>query len=531
MTETLERSWQVAPLAGPETVLRLVPAEGVTAHVLLWRALIGAHRDDDIEQFMIRHRESLSVDAAQAGVSLRDLETQVRLHLPSFRRDELWQLEDDDVYDKIRLPSVIRSSAIKEAREEAEFYAYASFLMGGEIVRRDHSVTRADGTYRRLRFGYVPPGVGQFYQTKLHYLRSARCDTSLELGLYLDGARYPLTYLSFSVCDRPYLVSALHEAGIPAKRNEILVLTRMYGLPRIPRNMMSLSISRAARIIKKCTPFRYIVTAFNPLLGFNGTTFLAAGFVPFATAPVTYSYNSHRMFSTRRQSGDCLSQRLDTPNNILVTLGVDRAVRRSLLSVKRIAEISTSNYAIQTHAMTPQDTPTPGDAVWLQRLVEYRQLLEAAWSAETIHPGYATEDGPTTPSRGQCGVTSVWLARTLHTEYEVEATYCYGTLTIERPQLGNVDHHCWLEIGKSDDPSRIVIDLTCDQAEGLGSPILCEEYRKLAKRGVRYEARSRLEMNELDRDRVWKRFQALRTAVDSLRRDRYHEDSGLLSVV
>lgn len=63
MTETLERSWQVAPLAVPDAVLRLVPADGLPAHVLLWRALIGALRDDDIEQFMIRHSGSLSAGA------------------------------------------------------------------------------------------------------------------------------------------------------------------------------------------------------------------------------------------------------------------------------------------------------------------------------------------------------------------------------------------------------------------------------------------------------------------------------------
>lgn len=537
MTDTAERLLSASGLAESAEPLPLVPADGLAPGVLLWRSLVGALRDDDIEHFIIRNRHRILSDATQVGVDRRGLETQVRLHLPSCNREDLWRGRDSELYEKVRLPAVTRSSAIKEAAEEAEFHAYASFLLGGDVVRRDQSITRADGLRRRLLFRYVLPSVGQFYQTKLHYLRSARCDTSLELGMYLEGARYPLTYLSFSVCDRPYVISALRDVGIHASRSEILVLTRMYGLPGVPRNMMSLCISRAARMVRQLSSFRYIVTAFNPMLGFSGTLFLASGFVPFATAPVTYSYNTKGMFCTRRQSGACLTQKLDTPNNVLSVLGVDKVTRRSLrcatsslLLVRGISEISATDYAMNTYTAIPHDMPIPGDTVWLQRLWEYRCLLEGAWSAETIHPGYTTEDGPKTPSRGQCGVTSVWVARELRRKYSVEATYCYGTLTIDRAQRSIVDHHCWLEIGQCEDPQRIVIDLTCDQAEGLEGPVLCERHDRLIESGVRYEARSRLSVDELHMDRVWRRFQALRAAVDAVQGEDCSEDATLLGV-
>jgi hypothetical protein len=243
------------------------------------------------------------------------------------------------------------------------------------------------------------------------------------------------------------------------------------------------------------------------------------------------------MFCTRRQSGVCLTQRLDTPNNVLSVLGVDKVTRRSLrsatnslLSVTGVPEISAIDYAMSTYTAFSHDMPIPGDEEWLRRLCGYRCLLEGAWSAETIHPGYTTEDGPTTPSRGQCGVTSVWVARELRRKYSVEATYCYGTLTIDRAQKSIVDHHCWLEIGQWEDPQRIVIDLTCDQAEGLESPVLCERHNRLIESGVQYDARSRLSVDELHTDRVWRRFQALRAAVDSVQRDDCPEDAALVGI-
>jgi hypothetical protein len=521
VTDMMERLPSTPTLVEPGDALPLALADSVPPRVFLWRCLVGALRDDDIEQFIVRNKHKICSDAHQVGVDPRDLETQIRLHLPSRMRHDFWRCADEEIYEKVRLPAVTRSAAIREAAEEAEFHAYASFMLGREIVRRDQSVTRADGLRRELEFRSVSPDVGQFYQSKLHYLRSVRCDTSLELGMYLKGARYPLTYLSFSVCDRPYIIAALRAAGIAVERREVLVLTRMYGLPGTPRNMMSLSIGRAARTIRESTSFRYVVTAFNPMLGFGGTVFLASGFTPFATAPVTYNYNASGMFSTRRQSGVGLTQTLDTPNNVLAALGVDKVGRRSLLSatqqllnVTGLTEISHNDYTMNTYTTISSQENFLNNPTWQQCLADYRKRLEAAWSDETMHPGYTDEDGPAPPSRGQCGVSSVWLALELYDRYEVDPTYCYGKLSVEGVP-SSIDHHCWLEIGGRDDPHRIIIDLTCDQAEGLEESILCGRYDELIKEGVRYEARSRLCVNELGTDRVWPRFKVLQAAVNS----------------
>jgi hypothetical protein len=110
---------------------------------------------------------------------------------------------------------------------------------------------------------------------------------------------------------------------------------------------------------------------------------------------------------------------------------------------------------------------------------------------------------------------AVDLKRRLH----IDATYCCGRLSIDGPAPGSIDYHCWLEIGTQDDPGRLIVDLTCDQASGIGQKVLCEEHRSLLVRGIRYEADLRSDPEKLQSDpsgsgqRVWRRYHALVEAV------------------
>jgi hypothetical protein len=150
--------------------------------------------------------------------------------------------------------------------------------------------------------------------------------------------------------------------------------------------------------------------------------------------------------------------------------------------------------------------------------LEYRQLLESAWSADTAHPSYAKDFADNPGPRGQCGVASVWLARELRTKFGIEATYCYGHLDVSLAGVQSVAHHCWIEIGCSVDPARLVVDLTCDQATGLGRETLCEPHEDLAKGGLGYRALFRRPLDELKSDRVWFRFLELDDSVAEIQR-------------
>src|SRR5207244_1225117 len=126
----------------------------------------------------------------------------------------------------------------------------------------------------------VKPSIGNLYQRRLHYLRSVRGDTLMHFGLFLPGAEYPLTYVALSVCDRPYMSDSLIAARLDCNRQDCLVITRMYGLPRIPKNLMSLTLKCVAKVLRRSARARILLTAFNPLLGFDGAAFRASGFHP-----------------------------------------------------------------------------------------------------------------------------------------------------------------------------------------------------------------------------------------------------------
>jgi hypothetical protein len=496
MTVCDEDEESIRSFAAPR---RLRPTTGSVP----WRQFRDSLQDPDVENVISQASGVIARDANQLGIDERTFRTQVRLHLPSIDRSTLRSGDPARIYDSLRVPVIARCSVIKMSIDQAEQHAYTSLLLGQRKVRRNLVVERDEGPSVPLTFGRVQPSVGHFVQSRLHYLQSPRCDTILELGIHVPEAPMPLAYVGFSSCDRSYLRQAVAAVDPQVGRAEVMVLTRMYGLPSALPNLMSLMIARAAQFLRGAG-IRYIVTAFNPMLGFPGAVYRAAGFAPFATAPVTYNYDDRGFYESRRQSGDCLTQRLDTPENVLLMLGVDRPARRRLARLHDIADIKSEDYrTIDEHFTGPVGEC---QRVLERQLPGYRSMLEGAWSADTAHPSYAREFADNPGPRGQCGVASVWLARELRTRFGIEATYCYGQLDVDIPGVQPVAHHCWIEIGPESDASRLVVDLTCDQATGLDRQTLCEMHKDLASEGIRYGAVYRFRLDELKRDRVWFRF-------------------------
>ncbi len=452
-------------------------------------------------------RARIRADAETTGVDLRALEIQVRLHLPRLSRTAIVGWSPDKVYEEIRLPAVVRAAQVEQSAQDAAHQAHASVLLNVEKVRRDLSLSFTDGYRTRLRFGKVRPSVGHLVQSRLHYLHSERADTLLQFGLFLPGATMPLTYVAFSRCDRQYVMEALAGHGLRVEPGRVLVLTRMHGLAGIPANLMSLTVARAVREIRLADAGDYVVTACNPMLGFDGAAFLASGFVPVALSPVAYRYDETGLFQTRRMPGRSVPQLLDTPRNVLMILGVTTAAKRTVRAFDGLITVPRRTHSGGEHVRPRQaDLASPE---WRARLLGYRRMLEACWSDRTVHPRYQEERVGDGDPRGQCGVTSVWLARELRAGLLLEPAYCYGRLRVGRRDDEDVSHHCWVEIGPSHDPRRLVVDLTGDQSRSVPEPIVLGEHRALADRGLRYEPTTRLGLDELPKDRVWPRFLAL----------------------
>ncbi|PZG46565.1 hypothetical protein C1I98_14420 [Spongiactinospora gelatinilytica] len=466
-----------------------------------------------MEAFVRAVTPRIAADAAIVGVDPRTLELQVRLHLPALSRAAITTGPAGRAYDAVRIQALVRAAEIRVGLEDAAFDAHTSLLLGVEKVRRDLTLVRADGSVGRLRFGAVDPWAGHRVQARLHYLRCERADTVMQFGLFLRGARMPLTYLAFSSCDRRYMLDVLNALGVPARPGRVLVLTRVHGLPGVPGNLMSLTIGQAVREIKARGAADLIVTAFNPMLGFNGASFRAAGFTAFASCPVTYSYDAAGFFHTRRSATAATPQRLTTPDNILMARGVTRTAKRRLAAaVRPLRTVPRETYERREPARFCE--PDPGDPAWLRRLTGYRGLLQDAWSSETAAPRYVGDGGPQGSGRGQCGVASVWLARRLHADHGMVPLYCVGSVTFTTGAQPDVPHHCWIEVGDPRDPQRVIIDLTADQAAGSPKPIVFARHSDLIAQGIRYTPLFRQRLDELPANRVWRRFLTLSDLVD-----------------
>jgi hypothetical protein len=86
-----------------------------------------------------------------------------------------------------------------------------------------------------------------------------------------------------------------------------------------------------------------------------------------------------------------------------------------------------------------------------------RQMLEHAWDERTAFQGITLLDSDV-PSRGQCGVSSLWLARYL-TRQGYDAHYTEGIIHIPN-DMNN--EHAWVEVRNAAE-TPIVVDPTSDQ--------------------------------------------------------------------
>jgi hypothetical protein len=153
--------------------------------------------------------------------------------------------------------------------------------------------------------------------------------------------------------------------------------------------------------------------------------------------------------------------------------------------------------------------------VLLPALASLRAFLSRAWGVDTVYPESSTRSSwiPGTP-HGQCGVSSAWLAEILHHQFLMSSTFCEGSLIFSNNQAENVLDHCWLELnGLAGE--ELVLDLTCDQAQGFDRAIVLDAKTHLDRQGVRYIRRDWLSTSDLPNSPVWPRYQTLRRKLGS----------------
>jgi hypothetical protein len=146
----------------------------------------------------------------------------------------------------------------------------------------EHFKTAIPVDLRTTRLRSVEPQTAEIVHRACHYLGSFRGD-SIHLGLYSDtdtGQHANLVSLvTLSNLDLPHVIPALPPG---MKRDQVLVLSRLYSFPWGPRNTISYTLGRVFSWIREHKPdVRILLTYLDPNLGFQGTVYRATNWVLF----------------------------------------------------------------------------------------------------------------------------------------------------------------------------------------------------------------------------------------------------------
>jgi hypothetical protein len=160
-------------------------------------------------------------------------------------------------------------------------------------------------------------------------------------------------------------------------------------------------------------------------------------------------------------------------------------------------------------------------------LQRFKKLLSQGWSPETAYPGAVDRLNWTAGDPGgQCGVSSVWLAKVLRYQYSISSTFCVGSLIFYWRSAENLlDNHCWLEIN-DESGEELILDLTCDQAHGFDRPIVFDSKTNLNQERIYYLSRERVNVSNLRRNPVWPRYQTLLSNLRQLVADNRTSSDG-----
>lgn len=299
--------------------------------------LVKSLRDEEVDAWIADASSDIDTVAFVLGVDPQYLRVQVILHIPFYTREEL-QTQGSKV--------VVRSILSRLRSELDDFSSIAKVhrqLNGADLVRpgavlrsprAELSADRTDAAPSPVTFEAVPSAFANSIQQDIHYIHSVRLDTILHAGLRFTDHPAPFAYVAFSELDRNYLKRALavsmQEVG-DVSDSRIAVMTRAFGYSPTPKNAMSKLFDLSSRRLQELG-YAWIITAINPFLGFKGSIFSGASYLPFATSPMRYKYTLEGSYVTRRRSPNAekQEQKLETPPIVWLARPLGRPLGRRL---------------------------------------------------------------------------------------------------------------------------------------------------------------------------------------------------------
>ena len=414
---------------------------------------------------------------------MKDIWRQVLLHLPQFTANDIRYANQMPP----RLSSTVEKRLTK-ANQSRQSYLDTSkstpLLFENWKVYSSQLHLRSDcGQSLQYTFNTVPESIGLHIESNLHYMQSPSRVARFRFGMFLEGTDHPFCYLSCAPLDRAYKVRCLEESlNQKVDPHLFLNICRIWGIGNLPTNTISVLISWVANELRQLG-YRFLLTAVNPMLGFTASSTLASGFAPYSLAPVAYGYDASGSYTTRR-NGALAFAKLSTPPNILFINGTTKQSRAIVSSIRYVSIVnvqSQQDFWEDSFARIAQSDAT--DSIF----EKLRRDLEKAWNNLTrYHRTTVSPDDSI--SKGQCGVTSAFIARELHRK-GFHALFCEGDVIFPRP-TNPIRNHCWVRIPRfpsgQTEIEDLIIDLTSDQS-GFAESVICEDDHSLRERGIEYK--------------------------------------------
>jgi hypothetical protein len=205
--------------------------------------------------------------AFATGISDRDLEKQLLLHLPRFFPVEL-----------------ARTGTIQT---EAERLAERRLRLREPYARWADQPRIANLQKAAIQAAPCGDEVARVIHERFHYLSSFRAGHHLAL-FASEPAGIPMALVTLSPMDIAHLRPLYPTAR---DRSRVLVLSRLFAFDWAPRNSVSYLLGQASRWIRERWPeLQTLLTYLNPNLGFTGSSYEASNWSEFVEVPARYAY-------------------------------------------------------------------------------------------------------------------------------------------------------------------------------------------------------------------------------------------------
>jgi hypothetical protein len=452
-------------------------------------------------------KADLSRVAENLGADLKEVERQFLLHAPQFPLESL--NSPDFLSTKGKMHQIL-------IRRLGNATAYSTDIERHISITKNTILERTLEQAGTLSVRQVGLEQAKVIENQLHYLQCFRNDAVYRIGLFYEDDPWPFAYTSLTAVDRQYHINAIAGAlGTQIDDIQVASFSRVYASKTAPTNSISFLISRVMRFLTG-EGFDLFITALNPYLFFDGRSLAAANFVPFATCPVAYGYDKLGMYKIRRQHiQDLLPVWSPPPNHIFMkSLNSSHQSKQRTKKIRLIESLvhisEGDHHDIQVRPPSPKNL--------LKSLSTFRQELEGAWGEVTRY--HKTDFNPNTDriSKGQCGVTSAFLASQLellgHT-----VLFCEGDVFF--PLTDPIIQHCWLVLPahpgeKTPSENDLIIDITADQS-GFDKSVICETVRDIRVKGIEYREKTRTPPSSVGTSHLLSRLEVLQSRVHTAR--------------